>query len=100
MLAHRQIVVRAPYGDRLRPIAAEALRIGIIPLGAQDVDEDAIAAFFVKAFDRRLEDAVVIHGSLSGRIAPHVAEGHCERLAIRPPRPSTNLRPRLSIFRS
>ena len=62
MLAHAEIVVRAPDGDRLGPVAAEAMRIGEAALGAQDIDEHAIAAFFMQAVDRGSEDAVVIQG--------------------------------------
>src|SRR3954452_17620985 len=62
MLAHAEIVVRAPDGDRLRPIAAEAARVGEAALGSQYVDEHAVAALVVKALDRGFEDAVVVHG--------------------------------------
>jgi hypothetical protein len=63
MLAHAEIVVRAPDGDRLRPVVpGEALGVGILALGPQDVDEHAVTAFTVKAIDRGFEDAVVIHG--------------------------------------
>jgi hypothetical protein len=62
MLAHREIVVRAPDRDWLRAVVAgKALRIGVIALGAQDVDEDAVAPFLVKPVDRGPEDAVVVH---------------------------------------
>ena len=64
VLAHGEIVVRAPDGDRLRAVAAEAMRVGEIALVAQDVDEDAIPAFLVQPFDRCLENAVLIHGFL------------------------------------
>ena len=67
VLAHAQIVVRAPDGDRLRAIVAgKALGVGILALGAQDIDEHAVAALDMKAVDRGSEDAVVIHGC-SGR---------------------------------
>ena len=59
VLAHAEIVVRAPHGDRLGAVVAgEAARVGEAALGAQDVDEDAIAPLVVEAVDRRLEDAV------------------------------------------
>ena len=52
VLAHAEIVVGAPDGDRLGAIAAEAARVREAALGAQDVDEDAVAALVVKAVDR------------------------------------------------
>ena len=62
MLAHAEVIVGAPDGDRLGAVVAgEALRVGVGALGAQDVDEDAIAAFVVQPVDRRLEDLVVVH---------------------------------------
>src|SRR3546814_4810172 len=45
MLAHRQIIVRAPDRDRLRPVMpGEASRVGEGALVAQDIDEDAVAS--------------------------------------------------------
>ena len=61
VLAHAEIVVRAPDGDRARAVAAEAMGVGVGALVADDVDEDAVAAFVVKPVDRRLEDLVVVH---------------------------------------
>ena len=61
VLAHAEIVVRAPDGDRLGAVVAgEAARVGEAALGAQDVDEHAVAPFVVKPVDRGLEDAVVV----------------------------------------
>ena len=61
VLAHAEIVVRAPHGDRLGAVVAgEAARVGERALGPQDVDEHAVAALVVKAVDRGPEDAVVI----------------------------------------
>ena len=75
MLAHAEIVVGAPDGDRLGAVvAAEAVGVGELALGAQDIDEDAIAAFVVKAVDRGLEDAVVIQG-LEPSLAPPFSAG-------------------------
>ena len=65
VLAHAEIVVRAPDGDRLRAVAAEAMGVGIAALGPQDVDEHAVAALVVKALDRGFEDLFVIQGGLS-----------------------------------
>jgi hypothetical protein len=63
MLAHPEIVVRAPDGDRLWPIVArKALCVGKLTLGAQDIDEHTIPALFVKAANRGFEYTVVIHG--------------------------------------
>jgi hypothetical protein len=52
-------------------------------LVAQNVDEDAIAAFAVETVDRGLEDIVVFLGraSLRGHLAAEGAIFHCERLA-------------------
>src|SRR5215212_9039585 len=62
MLAHAEIVVGAPDGDRLGAIAAEAAGVRILAPGAQDIDEHTIAAFVVEALDRGFENAVVIQG--------------------------------------
>ena len=61
VLAHAEIVVRAPHGHGLRAVPPEAMGVREAALVAQDVDEHAIAAFIMKALDRGLEDAVVIH---------------------------------------
>ena len=61
MLAHAQIVVGAPDGDRLRAVVSrKALGIGKIALGAQDIDEDAVAALVMKAVNRCSENAFVV----------------------------------------
>src|SRR6476620_3373310 len=65
MLAHAKVIVRAPDLDRLGAVAAEALGVRIATLRAKDVDEHAVPAFFVKAFDRGLEDLLVIQGPAS-----------------------------------
>ena len=85
VLAHAEIVVRAPDGDRLRAVAAEAMRVREIALGAQDIDEHAIAAFVVKPLDRGFEDAVVVQGSTlaCGPLAAAPRQCHCEQLAKR-----------------
>ena len=72
MLAHAEIVVGAPDGDRLGAVAAEAVGVGEAALGAKDVDEHAVAALVVKAVDRGSEDAVVVQGhrSLARPLAP------------------------------
>src|SRR6185295_5988610 len=84
MLAHAEIIVGAPDGDWLGPVAAEAMRVGKAAFGAQDVDEDAIAAFFVQPVDGRSEDAVVVQRlpSLGAPLASAKGQFHCERLAI------------------
>ncbi len=62
VLAHAQVIVRAPHGDRLRPVMpVEAARVGVRALVAHDVDENAVASFLVKTVDRLVEDLVVIH---------------------------------------
>ena len=66
-------------------MAGEAARVGEAALGAQDIDEHAIAALVVKAIDRRLEDAVVVQGSAPRSRALYrrgSRECHCEQLAI------------------
>src|SRR5206468_9162590 len=67
MLAHAEIVVRTPDGDRLGSVAAEAARVRETALRAQDVDEHAVAALLVKALDRGFEDAVVVQRDPSCR---------------------------------
>jgi hypothetical protein len=41
-------------------VAGEAARVGVRALVAQDVDEDAVAAFGVKPLDRLVEDVFVV----------------------------------------
>src|SRR5205085_1486322 len=60
VLAHPEIVVRAPDGHRLGAVAAEAAGVGILAAGAEDIDEHAIAALVVKAGDRGFEYAIVV----------------------------------------
>jgi hypothetical protein len=63
MLAHAQIVVRAPHGDVLWTIMpGKASRAWIIPLIPKDIDEYAIAPFSVKPINRFFKDSVIIHG--------------------------------------
>ena len=83
MLAHPEIIIGAPDGDRLGPVVAgEAAGVGETALGPQDVDKHAVAAFFVKAVDRGFEDAVVIHASLA--LPPFIAGfGNFHRLSAR-----------------
>src|SRR3546814_6316156 len=62
MLAHGEIVVGAPDGDRLRPVmAVEATGVGEGALVAQDVDEHPIATFAMAPVDRLREDMLVVH---------------------------------------
>ena len=61
MLAHGEIIVRAPYSDRLWPVvASKAAGIGVRALVTQNVDEHAVAAFGMEPFDRLFEDVFVI----------------------------------------
>ena len=46
-------------------MTVKALRVGVIALGAQDVDEHAVAALVVKTVDRGPEDCVVIQLNLA-----------------------------------
>src|SRR3546814_16878892 len=53
MLTHREIVVRSPGGDRLRPIMArEAARVRKRTAITQDINEGAEAPPFVQPVDR------------------------------------------------
>jgi hypothetical protein len=62
VLAHGEVVVRTPDGDRLRPVVpGEAARVGEGALVAQDVDEHAVPAFGVQTLDSLVEDLVVVH---------------------------------------
>ena len=61
VLPHGEVIVRAPHGDRLRPVMpGEAARIGEHALVAQDVDEDPIAPLGMKPIDRLGKDALII----------------------------------------
>ena len=84
VLAHAEIVVRAPHGDRLGAVAAEAMRVREGALGPQDVDEHAIAAFVMKPLDRRSEDAVVIQANprLPAPLAATPKQCHCEKTTL------------------
>src|SRR3546814_6750008 len=73
MLTHRQIVVRAPDGDRLRSVVTrEAACVGEGALVAQDVDEDAVATFLMEAVDGPGENIVVVHYA-APRVVPACA---------------------------
>ena len=62
MLAHGEVIVGTPHGDRLGAVMpVEAARIGERALVAHDVDEDAIAALGMEPIDRLVEDVSVIH---------------------------------------
>src|SRR3546814_16809070 len=61
VLAHGEIVVRAPDRDRFRTImAGKAARVRKRSPIAHDVDEDAIAALGVQPIEGLLEDAPII----------------------------------------
>ena len=63
MLAHAQIVIGAPYRDRLWPIMArKAAGIGEGALVAQDVNKHPVATFLMEAVNRGVEYLAVIHG--------------------------------------
>lgn len=62
MLAHAQIVVRAPYRDGLWSVMpGKAARIGKFPFVAQNVDENTVASLGMKPVNRLVEYCVVIH---------------------------------------
>ena len=98
VLAHAEIIVGAPDGDRLGAVmAGEAVRVGVGALGAQDIDEDAIAAFVVQPVDRRLEDACrsptcFPRPWLAAPITAALPLFHSERLA-KPQIVTTSVRP-------
>ncbi len=70
VLAHREIIVRAPHGDRLGAVMpGKAARVGKGALVAQDVDEHAVAPLDMQAIDRLREDSGVID---SARRCVHV----------------------------
>ena len=65
VLAHGEIVVRAPHGDVLRAIVTgKAARIRVGPLVAQNVDKYAVTPFGMQAVDRGIEYLVVVHGAI------------------------------------
>jgi len=71
VLAHREVIVRAPHRDWLGPIVPmETARVGKRAFVAHDIDEDAVAAFFVQAINRFVEDLVVIHFAYFRCVAP------------------------------
>ena len=62
VLAHGEVIVRAPHCHRLGPVMArEATRVGERTLVAQDIDEDAVASLLVQPVDRLVEDVIVVH---------------------------------------
>src|SRR4051812_26805111 len=61
MLAHGEIVVGAPDGDRLRPVmAGEAARVREGALVAEDIDEHAVAPFGMQPLDRLGKDTLIV----------------------------------------
>src|SRR5262245_60143200 len=69
VLAHAEIIVGAPDGDRLGAVAAEAAGVGVLAAGAKDVDEHAVAALIVQPPDRFFKDAVVVQRGYLARAA-------------------------------
>ena len=68
MLAHAEVIVRAPHGDVLRVGRARiTARAGEAALGPQDVDEHAIAPLGMKVGDRATESSLVIHNPPSSK---------------------------------
>ncbi len=62
VLAHREVVVRAPNGDRLRPVVMrETPSVRECPLVPQDVDEHPVASLGMQTLDSLVENLVVIH---------------------------------------
>jgi hypothetical protein len=59
MLAHAQVIVGTPDGDRLGAVPSKTLGGGVIPLRPQDVDKDPVTALVVEAIDGRFEGAIV-----------------------------------------
>ena len=72
MLAHGEIIVRAPHGDRLGPVVAcKAARVWKGTLVAQDVDKDPVAAFGMQTIDRLRKGARVINRSRGECVSGH-----------------------------
>ena len=64
MLAHGEIIVRTPDGDRLWSVMpGKTTRVGEFALIAQDIDEDTVAPLGVQPVDSFVEYLVVIHVS-------------------------------------
>src|SRR5690606_16485344 len=61
MLAHAQIVVRAPYGDLFGPPVSAPDCAGKAAYDALDIGEDAVSSLCVKLIDRILEEALIVH---------------------------------------
>ena len=63
MLAHAQIIVRAPYCDVFWTImSSKAACVGVITLVPKDIDEYAIAALGMKPVNCLIKNSVIIHG--------------------------------------
>jgi hypothetical protein len=61
MLAHAEIVVRAPYGDFLRTRSGMAYRPGKTPATAFQIGEDTVTAFLAHCFQFVFEESLEIH---------------------------------------
>jgi hypothetical protein len=80
VLAHREIVVGTPDGDRLRPVMpGEAARVGERALVAQDVDEHPVPALGMQPVDRLGEDVRVVDARLRTVAAGGGGECRSER---------------------
>ena len=86
MLAHAQIVVRAPDGDLLGLAVAMVAGEGEIADFALEIGEDAIAALGLQAADRFSEMALVIHASSTPN-APRPRRRPAPRRRIMAPSP-------------
>ena len=62
VLAHSQVVVRAPDGDFLGPVLAIAGRLGERPGVALQVGEDAVAILRLDRLDGIAEEGLKVHG--------------------------------------
>ena len=62
VLAHAEIIVRAPHRDLARPVGRMPDRRREAPGDALEIGEDAVAALGLEALDGAFEEALVIHG--------------------------------------
>ena len=70
VLAHAEIVVATPHGDRARPVVRVQIRCRVSTAPAQNVGKDAVAVFAPKICERFAETGAVGVGQLclSGRV--------------------------------
>src|SRR5262249_20770914 len=75
VLAHAEIVVRAPDHDRARAVRGMPGRVGKTPGDALEVGKHAVAPFLVQAGKRSRKEMIVGHGAKS-------PSGFCSKLEL------------------